>query len=54
MSFSSRRAFLKYSAMAAVPAGALIRPGMAKSSPNETVNVAVMGIRGQGSFHLKN
>src|SRR4026208_796198 len=54
MRFSSRRAFLQYSAMAAGPVGSLIRPGMAKSSPNETVNVAVMGIRGQGAFHLKN
>jgi hypothetical protein len=35
-------------------AGPALRPGFAKSSPNETVNVAVMGIRGQGAFHLKN
>ena len=51
---SSRREFIKVSALAAVPARALVKPGMARSSPNETVNVAVMGIRGQGAFHLKN
>ena len=54
MRFSSRRAFLKSSALAALPVSTLVRPIMARSSPNETVNVAVMGIRGQGAFHLKN
>jgi len=51
---SPRRRFLKSSAQAAIFAGPLLKTGFAKSSPNETVNVAVMGIRGQGSFHLKN
>ena len=54
MRFSSRRAFLRSSALAALPASTLLRSGRVPSSPNETVNVAVMGIRGQGSFHLKN
>jgi len=54
MRFSSRRAFLKSSALAALPVSTLVRPSLARSSPNETVNVAVMGIRGQGAFHLKN
>jgi predicted dehydrogenase len=54
MRFSSRRSFLKSSVLAALPVAALNRSGLAKSSPNETVNVAVMGIRGQGAYHLKN
>jgi predicted dehydrogenase len=54
MRFSSRRKFLKVATVATVPAGTLFRPGLVRSSPNETVNVAVMGIRGQGSYHLKN
>ena len=54
MMVSSRRKFLKCSAATVVPASGLIRSAIAKSSPNETVNVAVMGIRGQGAYHLKN
>ena len=54
MRFSPRREFIKNSAKIAILAGPALRTGFAKSSPNETVNVAVMGIRGQGAFHLKN
>ncbi len=55
MSFMRRRNFIKTSASAALAVNGLaVRKSFAQPSPNETVNVAVMGIRGQGSFHLRN
>jgi predicted dehydrogenase len=40
--------------MAMLASAPAVKSGFAGSSPSETVNVAVMGIRGQGAFHLRN
>ncbi|HUU29935.1 MAG TPA: Gfo/Idh/MocA family oxidoreductase [archaeon] len=54
MSSMDRRSFLKKAGsgtMGLMAAGPLIKSGLAKNSPNETVNIAVMGLRGRGSEH---
>ncbi len=51
-----RRDFIKGSAASVglLASGPLVGVSSARSSPNETINVAVMGIRGQGAYHVKN
>jgi predicted dehydrogenase len=48
MNSISRRQFVKQSGAAGLMAGSFVYPAWARSSPNETVNVAVMGIRSRG------
>jgi predicted dehydrogenase len=48
MNSISRRQFVKQSGAAGLIAGSFVYPARARSSPNETVNVAVMGIRSRG------
>jgi len=50
MADGNRREFLKTAAVAAAPA---VRPGWAQRSPNETVNVAVVGFHGRGRSHYQ-
>jgi len=50
MTGGSRRDFLKTTAVAAAPA---VRPAWAQRSPNETVNVAVVGFHGRGRSHYQ-
>lgn len=48
----NRRQFLKATGMAAgVAASPLVKPSWAKASPNDTINVAVVGIRSRGAAH---
>jgi predicted dehydrogenase len=44
----SRRQFVKQTGAAGLIAGSAIRPAWSRSSPNETVRIAVMGIRSRG------
>ena len=53
MDHIDRRKFLKATALAAA-AGPFVRRGAAANSPNDTVNVAVIGIRGRGQSHYTN
>jgi predicted dehydrogenase len=52
MNSISRRQFVKQTGAAGFMAGSFVRPGFvpewARSSPNDTVNIAVMGIRSRG------
>jgi len=52
MNSISRRQFVKQTGAAGLMAGSFVRPGFvpewARSSPNDTVNIAVMGIRSRG------
>ncbi len=45
----NRRTFIQQSGTASLMAGAFIKSGWARSSPNDTVNIAVMGINGRGA-----
>ena len=48
----NRRKFMKQTGTAGLVAAApLLRTGSAKASANDTINVAVMGIRSRGSDH---
>jgi len=52
-----RRSFLKKAGTSAVglaAAGPWVTSGLSQNSPNETINVAVMGIRSRGSAHAEN
>ena len=54
MSGMDRRSFLKSAgagALGAAAAGPWIRSGLAGASPNYTINLAVIGIRGRGAEH---
>src|SRR3712207_2920312 len=53
MSNINRRKFLQTTAAAAV-AGPLIKTAAAAKDANETVNIAVIGIRGRGQSHYGN
>jgi predicted dehydrogenase len=53
MNSVNRRQFLKTSLVAGA-AAPLIKPAWAKASPNETINIAVIGIRGRGQSHYTN
>ena len=48
MNSISRRQFVKQTGAAGLIAGSAIRPAWSRSSPNETVRIAVMGIRSRG------
>jgi len=50
-----RRKFLKKTGAGAVGLGAApwVTSGLAKESPNDTINIAVMGIRSRGSHHVR-
>jgi len=54
MNSISRRKFVKQTGAAGLMAGSFIRLASARSSPNETVNVAVMGIRSRGGALAEN
>ncbi len=50
-----RRKFIKKassSAVAVAAVGPFVTSGFAKNSPNERINVAVMGIRSRGRSHM--
>ena len=53
MKLLNRRKFLKNSVFVGglMPAAPVIMKNFAKSSPNDTINVAVVGIRGRGRTH---
>ena len=56
MDSMDRRNFLRKAGAGAVSlaaAGPWIKEGLAKNSPNETINVAVMGINGRGGAHAE-
>ena len=48
MNIMNRRTFIQQSGSASLMAGAFIKSVGARSSPNDTVNIAVMGIHGRG------
>lgn len=50
----NRRKFLMTTAAAAAAAGPFIKTSSAMNSPNDTVNIAVIGIRGRGQSHYGN
>src|SRR2546427_12592751 len=53
----NRRKFIKRAGTgtaALIATAPLLRTGLAKASPNDTINVAVMGIRSRGSDHAAN
>jgi hypothetical protein len=52
MSHTTRRDFLSKAGSAAV-AGAAIRTGHAKDSPNDRINVAVVGFHSRGMAHIR-
>ena len=58
MKSMDRRKFLKNAGAGTVglvaASGPLIKSALAKNSPNETINVAVMGIRSRGAEHAEN
>jgi predicted dehydrogenase len=53
MNIQDRRSFLKSAGTAAAAAAAapLVRPAWSRSSPNETIRIAVVGIRSRGENH---
>ncbi|MEA1996694.1 MAG: Gfo/Idh/MocA family oxidoreductase [Gemmatimonadota bacterium] len=56
MSRTNRREFLKTAGagtLGMMVTGPMIKSGLAKDSPNERINVAVMGIRGRGAEHAE-
>lgn len=55
MKVLNRRNFIQKSAAASVVFSApLVKSGWAKNSPNDTINMAVVGIRGRGRAHIRN
>ena len=55
MKSMNRRNFIQKSAAASVVFSApLVKSGWAKNSPNDTINMAVVGIRGRGRAHIRN
>ena len=57
MNSMHRRKFLRNAGAGAASlavSGPFIQPGLAQKSPNETINVAVMGIRSRGKAHARN
>jgi len=53
MPTSNRRNFVKTAAAGAIAAAPAVRPLWGRSSPNDTINVAVVGIRGRGRAHYR-
>lgn len=56
MELISRRGFLKKSAVTSaglMVSAPVIMKGLAKNSPNETINITVVGIRSQGTEHYR-
>src|SRR6266571_7675072 len=55
MKSMNRRRFLKNtgSVAAAVAAAPLVKPGWSNNSPNDTIRIAVVGIRSRGQEHYK-
>jgi len=53
MKSMNRRNFLKNTgtAAAALAGAPLVKPGWSKASPNDTIHIAVIGIRGRGESH---
>src|SRR3989339_1930893 len=57
MDSMDRRNFLRKAGAGAVSlaaAGPWVKTGLAKNSPNETINVAVIGLNNRGSQHAEN
>ena len=54
MNSINRRQFVKQTGAAGIMAGSLIKTSWAKSSPNNTVNIAVMGIHSRGGALANN
>lgn len=53
MPTTDRRSFVKKTALGALAAAPAVRPLWGRSSPNDTINVAVVGIRGRGRAHYR-
>ena len=49
----NRRTFLRATTISAVAGAPAVRLGFAQNSPNDRINVAVVGLRGRGQAHIR-